>query len=104
MERYPSSAASRIITNDLYLAAYLLCEGCELACVERNERRRVSFVFSGERVRSLREAYAAGPVRLNVRSFRDNLTQVRRLMDGDPEQRSGVCPSSRRSPSVLLPA
>jgi len=88
MERYPSSATPRIITNDLYLAAYLLCEGCELAGVERNERRRVSFVFAGERVRALREAYASGRVAVDVRALRDNLIHVRRLMDAAQEQRS----------------
>ena len=102
MERYPSTAASRIITNDLYLAAYLLCEGCELAAVERNERRRVSFVFAGARARALREAYAAGPVAVDVRSLRGHLIQVRRLMDG-AQQRSEPCPSSP-SRTVLSPA
>ncbi len=77
---------SSIITNDLYLAAYLLSEGCELSHLERNARRRVSFVFSGNRVRELRNNYQSGIVRLNVRSFRENLKTVRKKMD--IEQRS----------------
>jgi hypothetical protein len=87
----------RIVTNDLYLAAYLLCQGCSLDQLVRNDRRRISFVFVGEKVRQLREAYRTGSVRLNVRSFRDSLVTVRRRMDarlrseataGEPEQRS----------------
>ncbi len=103
MEKYPSQVTPRIITNDLYLAAYLLCEGCELAAVERNERRRVSFVFAGQRVRHLKQAYAAGPVAVDVRSLRDHIVQVRRLMDGVHEKRSEPCPTNL-SPTALSPA
>ena len=76
------------MTNDLYLAAFLRCVGCSLDHVEKNERRRMSFVFTGERVQELREAYRTGPVRLDMRSFRESLSQIRRLMDGGAEQRS----------------
>jgi hypothetical protein len=76
----------RIITNDLYFAAFLLCQGAELCSLVHNDRRRVSFVFAGENVHHLREEYESGIVRLNVRSFRDNLVTVRRKMD--TEQRS----------------
>ncbi|MDD5343090.1 MAG: DUF5659 domain-containing protein [Smithella sp.] len=85
----PSSHPATIITNDLYLAAFLHCVGCPLDHVEQNERRRKSFVFIGERVRELREAYQTGPVKLDMRSFRESLLYIRRLMDGgNPEQRS----------------
>lgn len=92
----PAEPPATIITNDLYLAAFLHCVGCTLDHVERNERRRVSFVFVGERVRELREAYRTGPVRLDMRLFRESLSYIRRLMDGEcldparqpPEQRS----------------
>jgi hypothetical protein len=83
-----SQPPATIITNDLYLAAFLHCVGCALDRVERNERRRVSFVFVGERVRELREAYRTGPVRLDMRSFRESLFHIRRLIDGGTEQRS----------------
>ena len=86
-QKYP---LPRIITNDLDLAAFLLCQGCEWCGLVHNERRRVSFVFAGERVRELRHEYESGTVRLNVRSFRDNLVTVRRKMD--TEQRSVACP------------
>jgi hypothetical protein len=89
----------RLITNDLYLAAFLHCVGCELDHVERNERRRISFVFSGERAREQREAYRAGPVRLDMRCFRDSLIHLRRLMDA--QHRSDVCPN--RSLKALSP-
>jgi hypothetical protein len=90
LQRYASScaASTTLITNDLYLGAFLHCVGCELSHVERNERRRVSFVFVGERVRELREAYRTGPVKLDMRSFRESLLHLRRQMDGEPEQRS----------------
>jgi hypothetical protein len=76
----------RIITNDLYFAAFLLCQGAELCSLVHNDRRRVSFVFAGENVHYLRAEYEVGTVRLNVRSFKDNLIAVRRRMD--EEQRS----------------
>ena len=78
--------SSRLITNDLYLAAFLLCQGCDLADLVHNGRRRVSFVFSGENVHHLRKEYESGTVRLNVRAYRDTLLTVRRRMD--EEQRS----------------
>ena len=84
----------RLITNDLYLAAYLLCAGCDLCRLVRNDRRRISFVFSGPDVQRLRDEYEGGVVRLNVRSFRDNLITVRRRMDH--KQRSAPCPRGSR--------
>jgi hypothetical protein len=77
---------SRIITNDLYFAAFLLCRGAELCSLVHNNRRRISFVFAGENVHHLREEYEGGTVRLNVRSFKNQLLTVRRKMDA--EQRS----------------
>ena len=71
----------QVVTNDLYLAAFLHCVGCPLDHLERNDRRRLSFVFVGERVRELREAYRTGPVKLDMRSFRESLLYIRRLMD-----------------------
>lgn len=87
--KYLPAESPTIITNDLYLAAFLHCTGCTLDDVQSNERRRLSFVFVGERVRELREAYQTGPVKLDMRSFRESLLYIRRLMDsGEPEQRS----------------
>ena len=87
-KKYLTAASESIVTNDLYLAAFLHCVGCSLDHLEHNGRRRVSFVFIGERCRELREAYRTGPVRLYMRSFRESLSLIRRLMDGEPEQRS----------------
>ena len=84
--RYHPEPPPSIITNDLYLAAFLHCVGCELDRVERNDRRRVSFVFVGQRVRQLREAYRTGPVKLDMRAFRDSLYHIRHLMDGAQER------------------
>ena len=100
--------SQRLITNDVWLAAYLLCAGCELYKLVRNDRRRISFVFTGPDVRRLREEYDSGVVRLNVRSFRDNLVSVRRRMDHKhppssqseglrrDKQRSAPCPRESR--------
>jgi hypothetical protein len=88
VQKYDPASVPRLITNDLYLAAFLHCVGCSLDRVERNERRRVSFVFTGERVAELREAYRTGPVRLDMRSFRESLSLIRRLTDA--EQRSAA--------------
>ena len=87
-KKYHSEQLPTIITNDLYLAAFLHSTGCSIARVERNDRRRMSFVFAGDRVRELREAYRLGPVKLDMRTFRESLIIIRRLMDGEPEQRS----------------
>jgi hypothetical protein len=98
-----SQPSATIVTNDLYLAAFLHCVGCTLDHAEKNERRRVSFVFVGERVRELREAYRTGPVRLDMRSFRESLIHIRRLIDGEQEQRSVSHASTRLSSSELSP-
>ena len=84
----PEQSTSTIITTDLYLAAFLHSTGCTLVKAQRNERSRLSFIFSGERVRDLREAYRVGPVKLDMRSFRESLVFIRRLMDAQLEQRS----------------
>jgi len=70
-----------IITNDLYLTAYLLAEGCELKQCGRNSRKRISFVIAGEKVTELREQYRTGIVQLNIRKYRDSIQTVRNLMD-----------------------
>jgi hypothetical protein len=98
----PAEPPATIITNDLYLAAFLHCVGCTLDHVERNERRRLSFVFVGERVRELREAYRTGPVKLDMRLFRESLLYIRRLVDGGTEQRS-VSHESRASSLQPVP-
>jgi hypothetical protein len=87
-KKYHPEQLPTIITNDLYLSAFLHATGCTLSKVIRNERRRVSFVFSGERVQELREAYRLGPVHLDMNSFRESLITIRRLMDAELEQRS----------------
>lgn len=97
-EKYPPH---RIVTNDLYLAAYLLCTGSRLCGVVRNDRRRVSFIVAGEHVHRLRAQYRGGMVRLNMRSFRDSLITIRRRMD--TEQRSAAHESTGK-PDAQSPA
>jgi len=99
-KKYLPEESGTIITNDLFLAAFLSTVGCKLDHIEKNERRRVSFVFTGERVRELREAYRTGPVQLDIRSFRDNLNRLRDLLSQaaagqDPEERSAPYARSR---------
>jgi hypothetical protein len=81
-KKYLPQQPPTIITNDLFMAAFLVTVGCKLDRIERNERKRVSFVFAGEQVRELREAYRTGPVRLDMRLFRESLYTIRRAMDG----------------------
>jgi hypothetical protein len=88
IKKYNLSPVPTIITHDLYLAAFLHSTGCSLSKVERNERKRLSFVFSGERVRELREAYREGPVKLDMRCFRDSLLHIRHVMDAELGKRS----------------
>ncbi len=76
-----STTCDRIVTNDLFLASFLHCLGCTLSSVARNERRRVSFVFTGERVKELREAYRTGTVSLDINAFRESMHQMRSRMD-----------------------
>ena len=83
------STETRILTNDVYLVAFLLTQDCNVSKVVKNDRRRISFVIEGKRAASLRRAYKRGPVYINVRFFRDKLLTIRRLMDG--KQRSALC-------------
>ena len=88
-EREPQN---RLLTNDVYLAAFLLTRGCRLTGTLHNERRRVSFVCEGENVGELRRAYRSGPVYLNLRFFRDRLNHLRHALYGN--ERSASCPPS----------
>lgn len=106
-KKYLSASRPSIITNDLFLAAFLSTVQCELARVEKNDRKRVSFVFVGDRVRQFREAYRTGPVKLDMRIFRENLNRLRDRLEQTisspyPEERSASCP--RRSPMQLSQA
>ena len=93
-KKYHSAAShSTIITNDLFMAAFFCTVGCTLDRIEKNERRRVSFVFTGEKVRELREAYRTGPVQIDMCAFRDNLNRLRdrlgeTITSHHPEERS----------------
>jgi hypothetical protein len=94
LSNHPADSCT-IITNDLFLAAFLVSAGCELDRIEKNDRRRVSFVFVGSRVRGLREAYRTGPVHIDMRNFRENLNRLRdRLGEAiggqHPEERSAA--------------
>ena len=105
-QKYLSAASTAIVTNDLFLAAFLCSVGCTLDRIEKNERRRVSFVFVGDRCRELREAYRAGPVHVDLCAFRENLNLLRdrlgRTVAGQPpEERSFPCP---RVPSAVEPS
>jgi hypothetical protein len=111
----PAAASTTIITNDLFLAAFLVSVGCTLDRIEKNERRRVSFVFVGERVRELREAYRTGPVQVDLCAFRENLNQLRdrlgrMVAQHYPEERSASYaqpshdPNARRQPSLAAVA
>jgi hypothetical protein len=91
----PDSSTATIITNDLFLAAFLCTVGCTLDRIEKNARRRVSFVFVGERCRELREAYRTGPVHVDMRDFRENLNRLRdrlgeTVTSQHPEERSAA--------------
>lgn len=98
----PAETPANIITNDLFLAAFLVSVGCTLDRIEKNERRRVSFVFVGERCRELREAYRTGPVHVDMCAFRENLNQLRdrlgRTVAGNhPEEWSASHATASRS-------
>jgi len=103
-KKYLSEETGTIITNDLFLAAFLSTVGCRLDRIEKNDRRRVSFVFTGERVRELREAYRTGPVQLDVPLFRDELNRLRDLLGSvvaghHPEERGSTHEHAQRSAS-----
>lgn len=75
-----SSNLSRIITSDIYLAAYLLSQRLTLAKVVENDRCRVSFVVEGKKAKELKTAYIEGPVLMDVRSFKGCLNYIRDLL------------------------
>ena len=87
------SAFTRLVTNDLYLAAYLLCEGCQLDHVYHNGRKRAAFEFAGYGLLEKKKAYKNGRVFLNVGSFRDKLNHIRGIAYG--HERSPSCPTQR---------
>lgn len=100
-KKYLSETSPSIITNDLFLAAFLYTVGCTLDRIEKNERRRVSFVFVGERCGELREAYRTGPVHVDMPSFRDNLNWLRNRLgetvgNHNPEERSAAHEHAQR--------
>jgi hypothetical protein len=105
----PDSSAATIITNDLFLAAFLYTVGCTLDRIEKNERRRVSFVFVGSRCRELREAYRTGPVHIDMRDFRENLNRLRdrlgeTISGSQPEERSAAHDRSIRHTVPRIPS
>jgi hypothetical protein len=107
-KKYLSAASPAIITNDLFLAAFLVSVGCTLDRIEKNERRRVSFVFVDERVRELREAYRTGPVQVDMCVFRDNLNKLRdsigSVVAGHyPDERSTPCLRVQTPPPIQIP-
>lgn len=92
-EKYPSAAPpdnASVITNDIYLAAYLDYLGFALARVCCNGRRRVSFTFSGQHVGRMRDAYNSGHVSVDFRAYKDSLARVRYQMDKTTENRSNA--------------
>ena len=80
----------RLITNDLYFAAYLLCEGYKLDRVYHNGRHRSAFEFTGAGILEKKQAYKKGRVFLNVGSFRAQLNHIRGITYG--QERSLPCP------------
>ena len=105
-KKYLPAAPPAIVTNDLFLAAFLRSVGCTLDRIEKNQRRRVSFVFVGDRCRELREAYRTGPVHVDMRTFRENLNELRdrlgKVVAGHlPEERSAAHEHAEREPLRL---
>jgi hypothetical protein len=93
-----TATLGRTVTNDIFLAAYLLSEGGRLVRVLRNERRRASFVFEGDGVAELKQAYVSGPVFCDIRSFRHFLNQVRDLLpSGNALRQTGTYYPAERS-------
>jgi hypothetical protein len=108
-KKYHTAPTSTILTNDLFLAAFLSTVGCTLHRIEKNERRRVSFVFVGDRVRELREAYRTGPVKLDMRTFRENLNTLRdrvgkMVAQYHPEERSASHAPGRKNGQLRIPS
>ncbi len=86
------TSSTRLATNDIYLAALLLSKDYPLVKIIRNARRRVSFIFAGEGLQELREAFRRG----RVRPFGESLSLVRHLMN-EQNQRSVACPRQMHS-------
>lgn len=86
---------TRLVTNDIYLAAYLLCEDCQLDRVYHNGRKRAAFEFAGYGLLEKKKAYKKGRVFLNVGSFRAQLNHIRSLAYG--QERSLLCPTLKQA-------
>ena len=90
---------TRLVTNDLYLAAYLPCEGIHLEHVYHNGRKRAAFEFTGYGLLEKKKAYKKGRVFLYVGSFRDKLKHIRGIAYGSTgltshgQERSFPCPT-----------
>ena len=94
------SSSERIITNDIYLAACLLCLGSHLDRVVKNDRHRVAFVFTGEKARQFKAEYQTGtPLYVDAHSLRENINLIRVRMNESLTLRSAPCP--HQSPTVL---
>lgn len=85
-KKYTPVKSSRILTNDLYLAAYLLNQGHKIS-VNSNGRQRITFSIDlCDEVLEMRDLYRSKKALVDISSFRDSLKAVRQLMS--QEQRS----------------
>ncbi len=72
-----------IITNNQYMASFIICfDGWKVVRIGRNRRRRISFVIQGKGVRGFRDAFNNDdPVPLNVRSYIKTLKLILHKME-----------------------
>lgn len=74
----------RLITQDLYLGAYIMSKGGVLEDVQltggRGNRPSVAFVFAGEDVDALSREFQSGQANTNVASFKGALTHLKDVM------------------------
>ena len=67
-------------TCDLYLAAFFLSAGCKMVTHERNQSRRVYFVFEkNPLLQELKVSYFSRQAKVEALTFADNIKSLKSL-------------------------
>jgi hypothetical protein len=81
----------RVLTTDVFAGAYLMTQGARLVdlLVDRTGvRSSGTFVFEGDNLLALQEAYSLGEATARVKDIRDAVTQLRSRLAGALQKNS----------------
>ena len=73
---------SHVRTSDLYYGAYLLSSGgrIEAVQVQLDGSKKVSFEFSGPRIKELTKEYLSGEATVNLRQLKSSLKHLKDII------------------------